>query len=172
MKLLTTLDALLMGVVRPLLILFGLSIAALMVIGIVARAVLGVPVFGLEEVMLFAVMWFYMLGAALASRDRSHLSADFLGVVTSNPRVLRVGALAVTVISLTMALVFVNWSWALLSWGLEKGQVTPVFGLPWWISQASLFAAALLFVAYLLRDLVQALRGRRTGRGDPAAEEI
>ena len=62
----------------PAVIILSLVIAVGMVTGIVARSLLGQPLLGLEEIILFSVMWLYMLGAALASREDSHLSADFL----------------------------------------------------------------------------------------------
>lgn len=89
MNILRSLDAFVVRIVQPVLIVLGLAIAVMLAVGIFSRAVLGKPVFGLEELMLMAAMWFYMLGATLASRDRSHLSADFVQVMTRNPKVLR-----------------------------------------------------------------------------------
>lgn len=158
MKLLDWLDRLLVAIVRPIVTVIGLSVALMLAVGIFSRAVLGSPIFGLEEVMLLGIMWFYMLGAALASREGSHLSADFVKVLSKNPRVWRGAAILSTSISLCVAVLFVTWAWDLFSWGVEKGQSTPVFNIPWWVSQSSLFVASILFVVYLVRDLVRLLR--------------
>lgn len=160
MKAVKVLDTLLMRVVKPIVILLGIAVAVLLAVGVFFRAVLDKPVFGLEEVMLLAVMWFYMLGAALASRERSHLSADFLEAFTENPVILRTAAIASTAISLFVALMVLTWSWDLVAWGFQKGQSTPVFAIPMWISQASLLFASVLFVLYLLRDLILELTGK------------
>ncbi|HPQ96105.1 MAG: TRAP transporter small permease [Thiothrix sp.] len=159
MVLLKKIDMLLVRLIHPILIFTGLAVAVCFVAGIFSRAVLGVPLFGLEELILIAVMWFYMLGAALASRERSHLSADFIQVISKNPHVWRLAALVSTVISLVMAVMFVAWSYDLMAWGFQKGQKTPVFSIPWVVAQSSLFVAAVLFVAYLLRDLYQEITG-------------
>lgn len=164
MEILRTLDAVLIRIIHPILIVVGLSVATLLAVGIFSRAILGAPIFGLEELMLMGIMWFYMLGAALASREKSHLSADFVKVMTNNRKIWKIAALVSTAISLFVAIMFVTWAWDLASWGIEKGQSTPVFGLPWWISQSSLFVASILFVAYLTRDLIQEIRG--TGAAD------
>ncbi|WP_265516864.1 TRAP transporter small permease [Nitratireductor luteus] len=169
MQMLKTVDALLVRVIHPILIVIGLAVALMLVVGILTR-VFGAPVFGLEEIMLLAVMWFYMLGAALASRERSHLSADFVRVISKNPKVWRVAALFSTAVSLGIAVLFSTWAWALFSFGLERGQSTPVFGIPWWTSQSSLFFASLLFIVYLVRDLLHEIRGEEWQSGDPAAE--
>lgn len=159
MKILSYFDAGLSGLLKTLVVLTGLAIAGMLTIGIFFRSVLETPVFGLEEIVLFCVMWFYMAGAVLASRERSHLAADFVTVIFDNPRVLKVIGIVATLISLIMAAFFTDWSWSLVSWGLDRGQTTPVFHLPMWVSQASMLFAAVCFVLYLLRDFINDIRG-------------
>lgn len=169
MKVLRFLDALVLRIINPILAVVGLAVALMLAYGIFSRAVLGKPVFGLEELVLMGGMWFYMLGAVLASRERSHLSADFVHVMTNNPKIHRAASLLATVISLGVAVMFVTWAWDLLSFGLKRGQTTPVFGIPQWVSQASLFVAAVAFVIYLVRDLILELSGRDISSGDPSS---
>jgi TRAP-type transport system small permease protein len=164
------LDSLLGRIIHPVVVVIGLAVAAMMAFGIFSRAVLGTPVFGLEEITLLSIMWFYMLGASLASRERSHLSADFVKVFSKNPRVWRVAAITSTAISLGVAIMIVVWSWDFFAFGFERSQRTPVFGIPWWVSQSSPLFASVLFVLYLLRDLVLEIRGSAISSGDPAAE--
>lgn len=167
MSIFKTLDRTLIFIVNPILIVIGLAVPLMLTIGIFSRAVVGAPVFGLEEIMLIAVMWFYMLGASLASRERSHLRADFIKVLSQNPTVWRVADIVSTVISLFVAIFFVLWSFDLFAWGVMRGQSTPVFGLPWVISQGSLFVASILFVCYLVRDLVFEFTGQQLPHEDP-----
>ncbi|NMG29460.1 TRAP transporter small permease [Aromatoleum evansii] len=169
MNILKCLDALVVRIVNPILVLIGLAVALLLAIGIFSRAVLGKPVFGLEELMLLSAMWFYMLGAALASRERSHLSADFVQVLTSNPKIHRAASLVSTVISLGVAVMFATWAWNLFAFGLERGQTTAVFGIPWWTAQVSLLVASIAFVIYLIRDLILELSGANISPGDPSS---
>lgn len=158
MKLFSHLDAGLGGLLKLVVVLTGLAIALMLAAGIFFRSVLQAPVFGLEEIVLFSVMWFYMAGAVLASRDRSHLAADFVTVIFSNPRTLKIIALIAALVSLVMAVFFSTWAWSLVSWGLDRGQSTPVFHLPMWISQASMLFAAVCFVIYLARDVINDIR--------------
>lgn len=159
-----TLDAFLSNIIKPLVILLSLLVAGGMALGIFTRSVLGVPMLGLEEIILFSVVWLYMLGAALASRERSHLSADFVTVFVTHEKLRNSLHLLATLISLVMVIAFVVWSYDLLIWGLTKRQSTPVFQLPLYLSQASLFCASLLFLFYILRDALQDLN--RLLRGD------
>ena len=63
-----------------------------------------------------------------------------------------------------MVVAFVVWSYDLLAWGLTRRQSTPVFQLPLYLSQGSLFAASVLFLFYTLRDTLQDLK-QLTGSG-------
>ncbi|AHL77615.1 hypothetical protein CH92_04400 [Stutzerimonas stutzeri] len=150
-------DRTLMFVIKPVVAILSVFVAVLLVVGIFTRSVLEKPVFGLEELVLLAAMWLYMFGAAIASRDRSHLSADFVQVVCSNKSVVRFFHLLATVISLIMAILFARWSFDLMSWSLSKVQTSTVLKIPWYVSQSSLFFGSVLFIFYLLRDFLNDL---------------
>lgn len=148
-------DKVLAFVIQGAVTVLGLFISFAMVIGIVFRALLEVQVFGLEELVLMAAMWLYMLGAALASREGTHLSADFFQAFSSNESLNDIVKLIATILSAVMAGFFVGWSYSLFSWGFERGQVTPVFGIPQYISQGSIFVGSVLLLLYVLRDLIK-----------------
>jgi len=150
-------DRVLACIIKPIVALFGFLIAVMLVVGIVSRSLFNSPVFGLEELILVSVMWLYMLGAVLASRERTHLSADFIQTFIKNQTIVKGCHLIASLISLVMAVMFVCWSYDLAEWAIKKGQSTPVFGLPWYLSQSSLFVAAVLLVFYILRDMLQDL---------------
>ncbi|MBR9865616.1 MAG: TRAP transporter small permease [Oceanospirillales bacterium] len=157
-------DMLLALIVKPIVVVISLAIAFMLSYGIFSRAVLGTPVFGLEELILMGAMWLYMLGAVLASRDRSHLCADFVQVITDNQRIVTFMHLLATLVSLFMAVMFATWSYDLMLWGLKKGQTTTVFHLPWYLSQSSLFVASTLFIFYLIRDFCNDLLSFRNSQ--------
>lgn len=150
-------DSMLAYIIQGAVTVLGIFISFAMVVGIVFRSLLEVQVFGLEELVLMAAMWLYMLGAALASRERSHLSADFFQAFTDSEILHDIMRLIATAVSVMMAIFFVSWSYSLFSWGFQKGQVTPVFGIPQYISQGSLFIASILLLLYVLRDLTHDL---------------
>lgn len=152
-RLIDRLDSVIYFLIRPIVTVISIFIALALSYGIFARAVLDSPVFGIEELILIGAMWLYMLGAVLASRERTHLKADFIQVIFSNPKVIAAFQLLATLISLAMAVMFMTWAWDLLAWGLKKGQATTVLQIPWYLSQSSLFAASILLIVYLIRDV-------------------
>ncbi|WP_418138964.1 TRAP transporter small permease [Marinomonas sp. RS-M-Aa-14] len=110
---------------------------------------------GWKSLVLISAMWLYLMGAVLAAKDRSHLTADFVSVIFKNKKLIAGMSVLATVISLIMALYFVSWSYELLSWSIKKSQTTPVFKLPWYLSQSSLFVGSVALVFYLIRDFVK-----------------
>ena len=140
-----------------LLLVLSLIVAGGMVTGIVARSLLNPPLLGLEEIILFTVMWLYMLGAALASRESSHLSADFLSDYLQDSRWQRPVKVLAKLVSLIAVAAFVIWSFDLFAWGLTMEQSTPVTRMPFYIVQSSMFIASLLMLIYTLRDTLKLL---------------
>ena len=164
LNLIIKVDLILAIIIKPVVVVISLAVAFMLSYGIFSRAILDAPVFGLEELVLMGAMWLYMLGAVLASRDRSHLCADFVQVVSSNKKVISFMHLLATTISLFMAVMFATWSYDLLLWAFKKGQTTTVFQLPWYISQSSLFVASVLFIFYLIRDFCNDLLSFRNSQ--------
>lgn len=161
LALIAIIDKLLMFVIKPIVVVISILVATLLAYGIFSRSVMGTPVFGLEEVVLLGAMWLYMLGATLASRDRSHLTADFIEVIFKNPRVIHAFRVVAALISLFIAVMFASWSYDLLYWAVVKGQSSTVLKLPWYLSQSSLFVASVLFVFYQLRDVINDINSFR-----------
>lgn len=152
------LDSLVDRFVRPVLIVLSMLIAGLIVAGIITRSVFGEPLFGVEEVVLLSVMWLYMLGAVMAAKERSHLRADFLPTLIQSQKALAAVQLLASIISLLMATAFVVWSFDLFQWSLHRQQSTPVFAVPWAVSQTSPFVCSVLMVVYVFRDVVRDAR--------------
>lgn len=173
LSLMASVDRFLALIIKPIVVVLSFSIAVLLTYGIFTRSVLNKPVFGLEELVLFGAMWLYMLGAALASRERSHLSADFMQVIFKNPRVIHSTHIVASLISLFMAIMFSTWSYELVHWAVEKGQTTTALKLPWYLSQSSLFVASILFIFYQARDIINDLNSfRSTAKADRNLEPV
>lgn len=117
---------------------------------IVARYLLNRPAAGASEVVLLAAMQLYMSGALLASIQGKHIRVDLF---ESGPAGgVRSGLVALT--TLIVALFFCFWSLRMLSWGVQRPQVTPSLGMPLWIPQASMLFCAIGCLVVAMRDVV------------------
>lgn len=137
---------------------FVLSIAVtiLMVTEIVARHLFEHAFRGLPEIYLLLVMWLYMLGASLASANRSHLRIGILDQFITSNRSRQIYDLMLAAITFIIMLFFIRWAWGLVAWGIKRPQTTPILYLPWLTSMLSIFVASILITLYGLRDLIMA----------------
>lgn len=68
-----------MGKVQSVIIsILAVIIPLLITAQVILRYVLKMPLFGIEELMLFPIIWLYMLGGANASMERNHISCGIL----------------------------------------------------------------------------------------------
>ena len=155
---------------KTLATVLSVAVAVLMAIEVFTRYVMGEPLFGLEEITLMCVMWLYMIGAAMACRSRSHLKAELIQLLVRRQGGLRAIQVLTTLISLVMAVFITLWSFDLVIWGVEKQQSTPVFQIPWVVSQSSLFVGGVFFTLYFVRDLFVDIHAMIGKTDDPAEE--
>lgn len=133
--------------------ILSVSVTILMVAEIAARHLFEHGFRGLPEIYLLLVMWLYMLGASLASANRSHLRIGIMDHLITSARVRQIYQVSLNVISFIIMLFFIRWAWGLVDWGIKRPQTTPILYLPWLIPMVSIFVASILIASYSLRDL-------------------
>ncbi len=156
---------------RGILIAASLVVSIAMVVEVVTRYVLEQPLLGTEEIALLSVMWLYMMGAALASYDRSHLRAEITHLIfKNNRRTLHITGILSTFIGAVMAGFMIYWGYDLFAWGLEQRQTTPALGIPWFYSQGSIFFGGILITIYFSHEVVDRIRDMLKSQDLPVGE--
>jgi TRAP-type C4-dicarboxylate transport system permease small subunit len=122
---------------------------------ILSRFVFGLSVVGLLELSTLSALWLYMIGAVVASRNREHITVDFITQSLSSPRLRAAHDLAIAAIILVLGLFFLSLARDMIDWSLRRPQVTPGLGISLFAGQAALVAAAVLGIAYTLRDVIK-----------------
>ena len=133
---------------------------------ILSRYVFGWSVVGMLELSTLSALWLYMVGAVVASRNREHITVDFTAQSLQNPRLSAAHDLAVSVIIFVFGMFFVSLAWDMVEWASRRPQVTPGLGIPLFAGQAALVTAAVLGLAYTLRDIVKAARALKNPNGE------
>lgn len=143
-------------------IITSVAVAGLMTFLVVARYVLGLSVVGLHELIMLAAVALYMTGAVLASRNREHLTVDWIAGTITDPRKKAAHDLLIAVLTTIITIFFIVWAYWMFSWGLKRPQTTPAYQIPLWVPQMAIGLAAVGCFCYALRDLLDAvLRLRR-----------
>ncbi|HWV51533.1 TRAP transporter small permease [Pseudorhodoplanes sp.] len=154
-----------LSAVRALLGVVLIGLVLLNVINAVARAI-GEVVIGVDEVLVFGMIWMVMIGMMLVTADRSHIALEILTA--------RVGPRAVNILSIiTHAVMAASCGYAAVqSFGfvqriVASGQTSMALGMPMVIPHSALlvgFAGTAVIAAMIVVSDVRQLSHSRGGR--------
>ncbi|MDZ7841716.1 MAG: TRAP transporter small permease [Gammaproteobacteria bacterium] len=150
-------DGWIAGALNALAILASVLVTGLMVFLVIARYVLGLSIVGLHELILLTALQLYMIGAIIASRQREHITVTWLAERITAPRRQAGHAALIAAITVVVTVFFIVWTYWMFSWGLQRPQRTPAYGIPLWILQVPILVAAVGCFLYALRDFVRAV---------------
>lgn len=139
-------------------VLSSVLMTGLMLFLVLARYVLGLSIVGLHELILASALVLYMTGALIASRRRDHIVVTWLAERITTPRAQAAHAMLVAAITIVVTIFFIVWTYWMFSWGIQRPQSTPAYGIPLWILQVPIVVAAVGCFGYAVRDFIDAAR--------------
>lgn len=162
MKLLKKLDSMLEWVQNWILIITGTAVGVMILVNAAFR-LLRIDWFGSEELTLFVAFWLYFMGAACASRENTHISADMLSLFTNSPKVRAIVDVIKNIIGAGMSAVFTYWCFNYVTWQADMGAKSAVYKLPVIIATTPILICFFLWTLYLIRDLLKAIKALSSG---------
>lgn len=153
---------------QTLLALSGVIILLAMVAMVLLRYVLKINLFGMDEIILCFVFWFYFFGAVNGSREDSQVRADVTAVFLKNPRTQWALRLFTRAIEIVVTVFLIGMSFWLLAINFERMPATQGLKIPYLVPQ---FAIAVGFVLMLIYNIGHFLKALAYGPdGEPAEE--
>ncbi|MDX9801363.1 MAG: TRAP transporter small permease [Spirochaetia bacterium] len=128
---------------------------------VLLRYVFHMPLMGIEELLLFPIIWLYMLGGANASREKNHIICGILSLYIKKPKSIALFNLTRTVISLIVSLWLTYWALWFFLYSLSRWKLSDLLYLPMFFGESALFIGLLLMTLYTaveLYDYVQVYR--------------
>lgn len=116
------------------------------------------PLMGIEELLILPTIWLYMMGAANASEERSHISVDILEVFLKNETVLTISSFVKNIVSFFIGIILTYWMFNYISYSFTVWKLTPLLSLPVFFLESALFVGVLLMTLYTLADLVVSVK--------------
>lgn len=153
-----------------ILIITGTAVGLMIIVNAAFRF-LRIDWFGSEELTLFVAFWLYFMGAACASRENTHISADMLSLFTNNVKVRAVADIVKNLIGAGMSAVFTYWCFNYVTWQAQLGAKSSVYKMPVIISTIPILLCFFLWTLYLIRDLVHAFKMLKNGTAADAQTE-
>lgn len=105
----------------------GAFISVAMFIQILLRYVFHAPLFGLEEISILIVSWFYFIGAAYSVHTESYIKADILPLIVKNPRIIKAFNIVSFVLTIIATLLLFYYGFKYAVWAGRAHVVTPTF---------------------------------------------
>ena len=132
-----------------------LLVTVIMCVQVVMRYVFAKPLLGYEELARYSMIWLAFIGAAYATRKRSHIKVDILPLIIKDERSLKKAGIIQDFLSFGFCTVFLYWLWVLLQ---AAGYRTPALGIPVWVPQLGIVIGFILMLCYFLAHFIKGVR--------------
>nr|WP_321502798.1 TRAP transporter small permease [uncultured Dethiosulfovibrio sp.] len=147
---------LLINLQKAILVLTSVFVVLIMCTAVLLRYVFKSDLFGIEEIVVIAAFWLYLVGSSYGVYEKSHVKADII------PQLLppKAQAFLSVLVRLTMSILCVVFSWwavDMISYSIEWMPRTTGLRIPIFISQTSILVGYVLMsfysIIYFLEDL-------------------
>jgi len=132
----------------------GTVVGILIFVEVFLRYVLGSPLFGIEELILFIGMWLYFMGASYGAYERSHIKAELINIWCKSERSLAILRTVASIFTVILAVTLVTWTYPFFLWELKKGGTSQALLLPKIICQSAVFFGSVLMAFYFILELI------------------
>ena len=106
------------------------------------RYVFHLPLLWVEEVAIVPAFWLYMMGAAYATFERSHIKVDIVEVWVKGLRRRLIVKFIASAITLGLAMLFVWWGYRFFLWDLQYNPQSYTLRFPMVYGRCSIFFGA------------------------------
>lgn len=113
---------------------------------------------GLEESVLFAASWLYMIGAGYATYERGHIRSDLIDTLVKSQSKKNVIAIGVTIFCILVCIGLGILSYEYLAFSIKMKTRLAALGWPWYYQVSSLVAGFALMLIYFFVELVDRIK--------------
>lgn len=130
-----------------------LTVTLLVFLQVLLRYVFKAPLMGIEELLLFPAIWLYMIGGALASLKKDHISCGILTLYIHKPRSIRIFNLMKDIISAVISVWLAYWAFRYFLYSLQMWKVSDLLYVPMFYGESAIFIGLFFMVIYAWLDL-------------------
>ncbi len=146
-------------------------IPVMVVIQVLLRYVFHAPLMGIEEIMLFPTIWLYMLGGAMASQKRNHISCGILTLYIKKDLTMQIFNIVKCFVAFAVSVWLTYWAFWYFMYSFTTWKHSDLVGIPMFFGESAIFLGLLFMTLYagadLYRDAKILLKGRKlAGEGE------
>jgi len=108
---------------------------------------------GLQDILMYPVLWLYILGSVNASREDNQIRANVLEIFLKTDKAKQVQLLVADTISLAIGIWLTYWAWGFLMYSIRVGKESAVLYIPTVYSDVALFTGLLLMCVFTFSNM-------------------
>lgn len=144
--------------IRGISCILAVFVTSLVVVQVVLRYVFQVPLMGIEELLLFPIVWLYMLGGVNASETKTHIECGVLTVYIKKAKTMKLLMITKTLISSVVGMWLLYWSYWFFEYSFTRWKTSDLLYIPMFLGESSVFIGILLMVIYAIAQLIGHIR--------------
>lgn len=148
-------------------VVLALIITLLVFVQVILRA-MDMPLFGIEELLTFPIIWIYFLGGACASFTDSHIECGLVGAVAKNPKVVAVAKNVANICATALSVYVLKWAVEYAQYSFKTDKISAVLKIPMPIGESIILGGLALMALFTLVRTIEnlvALKGIFKNKG-------
>ena len=115
---------------------------------VLMRYVFEIPVMGLEEILVYPILWLYFLGSVNASREDTQIKANVLDVFLKTDRAKLIVRVIADLLAFITSLWLTYWAWDYFRYALRVWKESPTLYIPTFYAECAFFIGLVLMTGY------------------------
>ena len=148
---------------RFLLLTCGTALTLLIALQVFTRYVLGISLFGIEELASFVAVYLYFIGATHGAWERGHISASLVELILREGRGRQGIAIVASAITVVLCGWMAVWGWQYLAFTIGRGTMSLETGIPMAFISGVIPVCLSLMSLYFTVELLDHIRHFRQG---------
>ena len=120
---------------------------------VVLRYVLKSPLMGIEELMTFFIIWLYMMGGAVASEQRSHISCGVLTLYIHRNKTMAIFNCFRDLASMIICCWLTYWAYWFFSYSFKLWKTSDILHIPMFFGESAMFIGLVFMLFFGLVEL-------------------
>lgn len=143
-----------LNTIRGISCFLAIFVTALVVLQVILRYVFKAPLMGIEELLLFPMVWLYMLGGVNASQTNTHIECGVLTVYVKKEKTMKLLMIIKALVSSIVGLWLLYWSYWFFVYSFTRWKLSDLLYIPMFYGESSVFIGVLLMVIYAIAQLI------------------
>ncbi|MEA5058494.1 MAG: TRAP transporter small permease subunit [Candidatus Pelethousia sp.] len=134
--------------------LVGIAVPLIVVYQVLLRYVFKSPLMGIEELLIFFIIWLYMLGGSVASEQRNHIECGILTLYIKKDSHMKLFRCFKSVFSMAVCAWLLYWGYWYFSYSLKMWKISDILHIPMFFGESAIFIGFLLMFFFGMLELI------------------